>query len=66
MNQSINAKVENKISEDLSPTRNLTGLHLKIVGSIAILPTIFKCSPVRFLVGDKSSLILFSTLALML
>ena len=28
---------------------------------IAIAPTIFKCNPVRFLVGDKSSLILLST-----
>ena len=31
---------------------------------IAIAPTIFKCNPVRFLVGDKSSLILLSTLML--
>ena len=37
MNQNIDDKVESKISEDLSPTRNLTGLHLKIVGSIAII-----------------------------
>ena len=105
MNQSINDKVDSKIKEDLSPTRNLTGFHLKIVASIAIIwslfqlwyaspfpfwfnigmfkglparaihlgfaltlafliyPT-FKCKPVRFLVGDKSSLILLSTLLL--
>ena len=52
MNQSINAKVENKISEDLSPTRNLTGLHLKIVGSIAIIWSLFQlwyASPFPFM-----------------
>ena len=32
---------------------------------IAIATTTFKCKPVRFLVGDKSSLILFSILVLM-
>ena len=42
MNQNIQNKIKNKISEDLSPTRNLTGLHLKIVASIAILWTIFQ------------------------
>ncbi|MDB4232327.1 TRAP transporter permease [Candidatus Pelagibacter sp.] len=52
MNQSINAKVENKISEDLSLTRNLTGLHLKIVGSIAIIWSLFQlwyASPFPFM-----------------
>ena len=52
MNQSINSKVENKISEDLSPTRNLTGLHLKIVGSIAIIWSLFQlwyASPFPFM-----------------
>ena len=52
MNQSINGKVENKISEDLSPTRNLTGLHLKIVGSIAIIWSLFQlwyASPFPFM-----------------
>jgi len=52
MNQSINGKVENKISEDLSPTRNLTGLHLKIVGSIAIVWSLFQlwyASPFPFM-----------------
>ncbi len=34
-------KVENKISEDLSPTKNLTGLHLKIVLAIAIVWSLF-------------------------
>ncbi len=42
MNQNINTKIENKISEDLSPTRNLTGLHLKIVAAIAIIWTLFQ------------------------
>ncbi len=52
MNQSINGKVENKINEDLSPTRNLTGLHLKIVGSIAIIWSLFQlwyASPFPFM-----------------
>jgi len=35
MNQNTSTNIENKISEDLSPTRNLTGLHLKIVAAIA-------------------------------
>ncbi|MDA9180918.1 TRAP transporter permease [Pelagibacteraceae bacterium] len=42
MNQNIQSEIVNKISEDLSPTRNLTGLHLKIVFSIAILWTFFQ------------------------
>jgi len=36
MNQNTNTKIGSKIQEDLSPTRNLTGLHLKIVVAIAI------------------------------
>ena len=42
MNQSVNTKVETKIKEDLSPTRNLTGLNLKIVASIAIIWSLFQ------------------------
>ena len=42
MNQNISAQVEKKISEDLSPTRNLTGLHLKIVLAIAIIWSLFQ------------------------
>jgi len=42
MNQSISDKVDSKIKEDLSPTRNLTGLHLKIVTSIAIIWSLFQ------------------------
>ncbi|MDA7469107.1 TRAP transporter permease [Candidatus Pelagibacter ubique] len=52
MNQSIISKVEIKISEDLSPTRNLTGLHLKIVGIIAVIWSLFQlwyASPFPFM-----------------
>ena len=42
MKQSISRKVDSKIKEDLSPTRNLTGLHLKIVASIAIIWSLFQ------------------------
>jgi len=52
MNQNTNLKVENKISEDLSPTRNLTGLHLKIVVAIAIIWSLFQlwyASPFPFI-----------------
>jgi TRAP transporter 4TM/12TM fusion protein len=52
MNQNINKKIENKIKEDLSPTRNLTGLHLKIVAAIAIIWSLFQlwyASPFPFM-----------------
>jgi TRAP transporter 4TM/12TM fusion protein len=52
MNQNIQSKIKDKISEDLSPTRNLTGFHLKIVASIAILWTAFQlwiASPFPFI-----------------
>ena len=42
MNQNADTKIENKIHEDLSPTKNLTGLHLKIVGAIAIIWSLFQ------------------------
>jgi TRAP transporter 4TM/12TM fusion protein len=42
MNQSISDKVDSKIKEDLLPTRNLTGLHLKIVAGIAIIWSLFQ------------------------
>ena len=42
MNQNISDKLDSKIKEDLSPTRNLTGLHLKIVASIAIIWSLFQ------------------------
>jgi TRAP transporter 4TM/12TM fusion protein len=42
MNQNIQSKIVDKISEDISPTRNLKGLHLKIVLGVAILWTFFQ------------------------
>jgi len=45
-------KVESKIQEDLSPTRNITGLHLKIVAAIAIIWSLFQlwfASPFPFM-----------------
>ena len=52
MNQNIQSKIKDKINEDLSPTRNLTGRHLRIVTSIAILWTVFQlwiASPFPFI-----------------
>jgi len=52
MNQNISTDIENKISEDLSPTRSLTGLHLKVVVAIAIIWTLFQlwyASPFPFM-----------------
>ena len=52
MRQNIQNKIKDKISEDLSPTRNLSGIHLKIVASIAILWTFFQlwiASPFPFI-----------------
>ena len=52
MSQSINKEVKDKINEDLSPTKNLTGLHLKIVASIAIIWSLFQlwyASPFSFI-----------------
>jgi TRAP transporter 4TM/12TM fusion protein len=37
-----NENVKDKVQEDLSPTRNLTGLHLKIVVAIAIIWSLFQ------------------------
>ena len=42
MNQSISNKADSKIKDELSLTRNLTGLHLKIVASIAIIWSLFQ------------------------
>ncbi|MDC6465555.1 TRAP transporter permease [Pelagibacteraceae bacterium] len=52
MNKNIITKIESKISEDLSPTKNLSGLHLKIVASIAIIWSLFQlwyASPFPFM-----------------
>ncbi len=42
MNQKPESKIESKIHEDLSPTKNLTGIHLKIVAAIAIIWSLFQ------------------------
>ena len=52
MKQTISNKIEIKIKEDLSPTRNLTGFHLKIVAAIAIIWSLFQlwyASPFPFM-----------------
>ena len=52
MNNSFKKKIESKISEDLSPTKNLTGFHLKIVATIAIIWSLFQlwyASPFPFM-----------------
>ena len=52
MSQSFSEKVKDKINEDLSPTKNLTGLHLKVVASIAIIWSLFQlwyASPFPFI-----------------
>ena len=54
MSDSISSKIKNKISEDLSPTRNITGFHLKIVSAIAIIWSIFQlwyASPFPFMLN---------------
>jgi len=42
MKRNTSTEIESKISEDLSPTKNLTGLHLKIVAAIAIIWSLFQ------------------------
>jgi TRAP transporter 4TM/12TM fusion protein len=52
MSQSFSEKVKDKINEDLSPTKNLTGLHLKFVAAIAIIWSLFQlwyASPFPFI-----------------
>ena len=52
MSQSFSEKVKDKINEDLSPTKNLTGLHLKVVAGIAIIWSLFQlwyASPFPFI-----------------
>ena len=54
MSDSISSKIKTKISEDLSPTRNITGFHLKIVSSIAIIWSLFQlwyASPFPFMLN---------------
>ncbi len=52
MSQIFSEKAKDKINDDLSPTKNLTGLHLKIVASIAIIWSLFQlwyASPFPFI-----------------
>ena len=52
MDQKTDTKIKSKIHEDLSPTRNLTGLHLKIVAALAIIWSLFQlwyASPFPFI-----------------
>ena len=42
MSLNTSTKIKSKIQEDLSPTRNLTGFHLKIVAAIAIIWSLFQ------------------------
>ena len=52
MSQSFSEKIKTKINQDLSPTRNLTGVHLKVVAAIAIIWSLFQlwyASPFPFL-----------------
>ncbi len=54
MSDSISSKIKSKISEDLSPTRNITGFHLKIVSAIAIIWSLFQlwyASPFPFILN---------------
>jgi TRAP transporter 4TM/12TM fusion protein len=54
MSQSFSDKIKSRINEDLSPTRNLSGLHLKIVASIAIIWSLFQlwyASPFPFMLN---------------
>ncbi len=54
MSDSISSKIKNKISEDLSLTRNITGFHLKIVSAIAIIWSLFQlwyASPFPFMLN---------------
>ena len=52
MSQSFSEKIKSKINEDLSPTKNLTGTHLKVVATIAIIWSLFQlwyASPFPFM-----------------
>ena len=52
MINSFSEKIKSKINEDLSPTRNLKGAHLKVVAAIAIIWSLFQlwyASPFPFI-----------------
>ena len=42
MSQNTGEIIKSKIQEDLSPTKNLSGMHLKIVAAIAIIWSLFQ------------------------
>ncbi len=42
MSQNTSEKIKSKIQEDLSPTKNLSGIHLKIVAAVAITWSLFQ------------------------
>ena len=52
INQDSNSNIESKINEDISPTKKLKGLHLKIVLIIAVIWSFFQlwyASPLPFI-----------------
>ena len=52
INQDSNSNIESKINEDISPTKKLKGLHLKIVLIIAVIWSFFQlwyASPFPFI-----------------
>tara|TARA_B100000029_G_scaffold358836_1_gene351671 strand:+ start:579 stop:2912 length:2334 start_codon:yes stop_codon:yes gene_type:complete len=52
MDERISSEIKTKIEEDLSPTKRLSGIHLKIVLSIAIIWSLFQlwyASPFPFI-----------------
>ena len=54
MTDLLDKNIQTKIEEDLSPTKKLKGLHLKVVASIAILWSLFQlwyASPLPFLLN---------------
>ena len=54
MNQDSNSNIESKINEDISPTKKLKGLHLKIVLIVAVIWSFFQlwyASPFPFILN---------------
>jgi TRAP-type uncharacterized transport system fused permease subunit len=52
MRETLKDKIKYKIDEDLSPTKKLSGVHLKIVAAIAIIWSLFQlwyASPFPFI-----------------
>ena len=58
MNQDSNSNIESKINEDISPTKKLKGLHLKIVLIIAVIWSFFQlwyASPFPFILKQHGA-----------